>query len=324
MSKNFVVAVVLCLVLSAGDVWAGSAQRQAGPIHMRICLDDDDCAADEYCLKRLGHCDAIGRCVDRLGDEIQCLAVWDPVCGCDGQTYSNACYAAKAGVSIDYIGECVASCFADGDCPPDQYCVKPLGDCDGEGECIDHLPPEVQCLAVWDPVCGCDGQTYSNGCYAAKAGVSIDYLGECVQMCFENEDCPPGRYCEKPTGECDGPGDCAHYPDLCQNIWTPVCGCDGVTYSNICYAHREGVNVAHDGECPGGCFDNADCAPGEYCLTPPAACDGPGECVDRPGDDVQCLAIWDPVCGCDGQTYSNACYAAKAGVSIDYEGECWY
>ena len=324
MSREFVVAVVFCSVLSAADAWAGSPQGQPGPIHMKICLDDDDCAADEYCLKRLGHCDGVGRCVDRLGDEIQCLAVWDPVCGCDGQTYSNACYAAKAGVSVDYIGECVASCFVDGDCPPDRYCVKPLGDCNGEGECIDRLPPEVQCFAVWDPVCGCDGQTYSNACYAAKAAVSIDYLGECVQMCFDNEDCPSSRYCDKPTGACDGPGACIHYPDLCQNIWTPVCGCDGMTYSNICYAHREGVNVAHHGECPGACFDNADCAPDEYCLTPPAACDGPGECVDRLGDDVQCLAVWDPVCGCDGQTYSNACYAAKAGVSIDHMGECWY
>jgi hypothetical protein len=294
------------------------------PKPIRLCLDNDDCAADQYCLKALGECDGRGHCVDRLDDLVQCLAVWDPVCGCDGQTYSNGCYAAKAAVSIDHPGECVEACFDNADCPPDEYCVTPLGECDGPGECIDRLDDLVQCLAVWDPVCGCDGQTYSNGCYAAKAAVSIDYPGECVEGCFENEDCPADEYCNKPIGDCDGAGECAPVPDLCQDVWMPVCGCDGVTYSNGCYAHRVAVNVAYEGECPGGCFDNDDCAADEYCLTPPAACDGPGECVPRLGDEIQCLDVWDPVCGCDGQTYSNGCYAAKACVSVDYEGACWY
>jgi len=35
-----------------------------------------------------------------------------------------------------------------------------------------------------------------------------------------------------------------------------------------------------------------------------------------------CITIWDPVCGKDGKTYSNACFAKLAGVGIDYKGEC--
>lgn len=35
-----------------------------------------------------------------------------------------------------------------------------------------------------------------------------------------------------------------------------------------------------------------------------------------------CISVWDPVCGKDGKTYSNACYIKKAGVDIAYDGVC--
>jgi hypothetical protein len=61
-------------------------------------------------------------------------------------------------------------------CLPSFYCAKQQGDCTGEGTCTEK--PEA-CLDLWNPVCGCDGQTYGNICYAAAAGVNVDYEAAC-------------------------------------------------------------------------------------------------------------------------------------------------
>ncbi len=36
---------------------------------------------------------------------------------------------------------------------------------------------------------------------------------------------------------------------MCYEIYAPVCGCDGYTYANDCYADRLGVISYVDGEC---------------------------------------------------------------------------
>jgi len=57
------------------------------------------------------------------------------------------------------------------------------------------------------------------------------------------------------------------------------------------------------------------------CPLPPE-CIVPGEKEIPEKPEMACITLWDPVCGVDGKTYSNSCFAKLAGVEVDHEGVC--
>ncbi|XP_009902985.2 ovomucoid-like [Dryobates pubescens] len=144
------------------------------------------------------------------------------------------------------------------------------------------------CPRNYEPVCGTDEVTYPNEC----------------SLCTEN--LRNRDVTKKHDGQCVSQVDCTGYVRSvgglmmpCTMEYTPICGTDGITYSNKCHfcnavANGLNLNVRHRGTCSQG-SNNAGIDCSEFSLS-----------------NLICPLNFDPLCGSDGKTYGNKCQFCEA------------
>jgi hypothetical protein len=93
--------------------------------------------------------------------------------------------------------------------------------------------------------------TISRDAAASDAAVSDAAAGDAGlhQPCTLPSQCGPGTFCSTPAAMCDAPGTCEPTVSCSDNTYSPVCGCNMVTYLNDCERLKAGVSVKFGVQC---------------------------------------------------------------------------
>ncbi|XP_056430711.1 ovomucoid-like [Hyla sarda] len=171
-----------------------------------------------------------------------------------------------------------------------------------EPNCDVYIPiPGIglACNRMLKPVCGTNGRTYSNECELCSHKMKMNTNQDNIKIKYRKSCTDKDK---KPQDECQT------YENICTSQYQPVCGSDGVTYSNKCMFCSAKKRIA-----------------GLVLVSE-------SKCHIKPQDECQtygdvCTLDYRPVCGSDGATYPNKCgfCSAKkqnAGLLFISEGVC--
>jgi len=189
----------------------------------------------------------------------KCGSINSSVCGSDGTTYLNTCWATEFGAKVAYAGSCVTSTIT-------------------RITQLNVTPPNLEsCLDDDKPVCGKDGITYKNECELINAkSTELVHFGNCKGVVSNT------------IGN-----------STCENTFDFVCGWNWISYQNKCLALHYGVGIASEGMCVGARPESI-------------------ETLRKPCPVVANQTI----CGDDGIQYESLCHLSRAGVKPLFNTTC--